>query len=267
MKCADGRYTDTAMKIRALNKAGIAFYSYDQLGHGFSEGGRFYIPNGDWTINRDDLVKFARFAASQHEPGTPVFLSGDSYGGCLAIHAAKIFQDEKDSSVALKGLLANCPAIHGDLPPLPVIYILRYGFAPFFPRWTPFFMPHPITAERIWKEPEARAYYTDPAEKRGLAGGGMKFCLGTALGLLLALQSVQEVVREFSVPFHINHGTEDHGVPITGSEYMVEVSQTPKEDKKLNRIEGGYHALFSEKDAPKYFESEMRFIEKIISKK
>ena len=95
----------------------------------------------------------------------------------------------------------------------------------------------------------------------------MKFCLGTALGLLLALQSVQEVIPEFLMPFHINHGTEDHGVPITGSEFMCEASQTPKEDKKLNRIEGGYHGLFSEKDAPKYVESEMRFIEKLISKK
>ena len=250
-----------------MTKAGIAFYAYDQLGHGFSEGGRFYIPNGDWTINRDDLVKFSRFVASQHEPGTPVFLSGDSYGGCLAIHAAKILQDETDKTIALKGVLANCPAIHGDLPPLLVTYALQYGLAPFFPRWTPFFMPHPITAERVWKEPEARAYFTDPVEMRGLDGGGMKFCLGTALGLLLALQSVQKVIPEFQVPFHINHGTEDHGVPISGSDFMVEASQTPKEDQVLNKIEGGYHGLFSEKDAPEYVDSEIRFIDKIISKK
>ena len=267
MKCkSDGRYTDYALRTRIMNKAGFAVYAHDQLGHGFSEGERFYIPKGDWKINRDDLVAFARLVASQHEPGTPVFLGGDSYGGCLAIHAAKVLQDNPQD-VTLAGILPNCPAIHGDLPPLPVIYTLRYGLAPFFPRWTPFFMPHPITADRCWKELEPRAYFTDQAEMRGLSQGGVPFCLGTALGLLLALQSVQtDVIPGVQVPFHINHGTEDHGVPITGSEFMVATAQTPKEDQVFNKIEGGYHGLFSELKAPEYLDSEVQFINKIISK-
>lgn len=268
MQCkSDGRYTDYALRSRGMNKAGIAVYAHDGLGHGFSEGQRFYIPDGDWTVNRDDLVKFARFVASKHDPGTPIFLSGDSYGGCLALHAAKVLQDDPQG-VTLTGLLVNCPAIHGDLPPLPVIYFLQYGLAPFFPTRTPFFMPHPITADRVWKEDEPRAFFTDQKEMRGLSTGGVKFCLGTALGMLLAMQSVQEdVIPAIQIPFHVNHGTDDHGVRISGSEFLVEKALTPKEDQVFNRVEGGYHGLFSELEAPSFLESELNFIEKVISKK
>ena len=61
MKCQDGRYTDFALRSRTYNAQNMACYAHDQLGHGFSEGTRMYIPNGRWTINRDDLVKFVEF--------------------------------------------------------------------------------------------------------------------------------------------------------------------------------------------------------------
>jgi len=264
IKSQGNRFTDHALRVREMTKAGYAVYAHDQLGHGFSEGRRMYIPNGKWTINRDDYVKFARFSAALHDAGTPVILSGDSYGGCLTLHAAKVLQDDPQD-VNMKGILLNCPAIHGDLPPLLVKWFLQYGLAPWFPTRTPFFMPHPITAERVWKEDEPRAYFCDPTEMRGLSEGGVKFCLGTALGLLLALESVQaDVIPEFVLPFHCNHGTKDEGVPVSGSEFLVEKSKTPKDMQFFNKIEGGYHALMSEKDAPKYLESEIKFIEKIL---
>ena len=264
MKLTEGRFTDFALKVRMMNEAGIAVYAFDALGHGFSEGERFYIPRGKWTINRDDYVKFARFVASQHY-GIPLFLSGDSYGGCLTVHAAKVLQDDP-GEVILGGMCLNCPAIHGELPPAPVTFILQYGFAPFFPRWTPFFMPHPITAERVWKLEEPRAYFTDTTEMHGLSQGGVPFCLGTALGLLLALRTVQKIIPDLTVPFHSNHGTEDHGVPVSGSEFLVAESKTPKDCQHFNKIEGGYHGLMSEPDAAKYVASEISFIEKMLSK-
>jgi hypothetical protein len=107
------------------------------------------------------------------------------------------------------------PAIIGDVPPKPVVWALRYGLAPFFPRWTPFFMPHPVSAERIWKELEPREYHAnDPSP---LNKGGEPFCLGTALGLLTATECVRnDVIPGITVPFTINHGDEDASVPIEG---------------------------------------------------
>ena len=169
---SDGRYTDMALRIRMMNAEGYAVYAHDQLGHGFSEGERFYIPN--WTINRDDLIRFVKLASNEHAEGTPIFLSGDSYGGCLAFHATHILYEAKQKDFL--GCALNCPAIEGDLPPLPILWFLRYILAPMFPTWTPFFMPHPITSERIWKEVEPRAYYSNPKNIHGLSRSGIVSC-------------------------------------------------------------------------------------------
>jgi hypothetical protein len=107
--------------------------------------------------------------------------------------------------------------------------------AKLFPTRTPFFMPHPVTSDRIWKEEEPRNYYDGGND--GLSLGGAKFKLGTALGLLEALESVrQDVIPGFTVPFMINHGTNDESVLIEGSIFLFENSATPAEDKVLNKV-------------------------------
>mmetsp|Transcript_13389 Transcript_13389/g.20761 ORF Transcript_13389/g.20761 Transcript_13389/m.20761 type:complete len:244 (+) Transcript_13389:87-818(+) len=155
-KKGNGQYTQVALRSRLYPKSGFALYVPDMLGHGFSEGKRFYVPN--WQVNRDDLVAFAKFVAKEH-PDVPMFLSGESYGGSLTLHAAHALllakQEEDDKKTNIQGIVLNCPAIVGDLPPLPVIWLLRYGLAPLFPLWTPSFMPHPVSAERIWKDEES----------------------------------------------------------------------------------------------------------------
>ncbi len=264
MQCKDGRYCDMALRIRMLNAKGYAVYAHDQLGHGFSEGHRFYIPNGDWRINRNDLVRFVKFVAAEHPVGTPLFLNGDSYGGCLAFHASHMLQT--NPALAPKGFLGcsiNCPAIDGDIPPWPVTFFLRYILAPLFPTWTPFFMPHPISPGRIWKEEEPRKYYTK--DTRGLSAGGVPFCLGTAVGLLGALECAQGLFTVFKAAFHINHGSEDAGVPFeNGSQKLYKLCKTPEDQKELKIIPGGYHGLFSQLDAEDLINNEIEWIEKRI---
>jgi len=264
MRCKDGRYLDMALRVRLLTARGIAVYAHDQLGHGFSEGTRFYIPDGDWTINRDDLASFARLAAAEHPAGTPLFLSGDSYGGCLAFHAAHVFQTASSdrAPAGFAGCLLNCPALDGDLPAWPVILLLRYVLKPLAPTWTPFFMPHPITAERIFKEEEPREFYT--GQEYGLTNSGQPFCLGTATGLLAAMQEAQALFPTFSLPFHINHGSDDDGVPFHGSQRLFNECQTPEGDKELHIVPDGYHALYSQRDAEDTARHEMEWIEKRI---
>lgn len=261
MKRSDGLYTNVALRARLCDEAGIALYCQDQLGHGFSEGRRFLIPGGDWTINRDDLANFAKFAASMHDDGTPLFVSGDSYGACLAIHVGRYLQDHPDEAPkGFRGLALNSPAIVGDLPPAPVVFLLQYCLAPFFPAWTPFFMPHPVSAERIWKDEEARAYHSDDDQSYGLSRGGKPFCLGTAVGLLKALEAVREIIPGLTVPFCINHGDEDLGVPLAGSEYMMMHAKTDKKDKTLNVVKGGYHDLYSGADAKELMSEQIEWI-------
>ncbi len=140
-------------------------------------------------------------------------------------------------------------AIIGDLPPSPVLAVLK-GLALVIPRSTPFFMPHVVSPERIWSNPKVREAFTSPRRKEMyLSAGGKKFCLGTALGLLNALDNLREVVIPgLSVPFYVAHGTKDYGVPLAGTEYLLEHSTTSEDDKCVRIIEGAYHSLLCEDD-------------------
>lgn len=263
MKIGD-RYSDQALRIRLMAEEGIAVYSFDALGHGFSEGTRFYVPDAQWQVNRDDLVQCCLMASKDYE-NVPLFVSGDSYGGCLAFHAAHYLQEHPEERPAnFIGCTLNCPALDADLPPKLVEWFLRYGLAPFFPEWTPFFMPHPITAERIWRDPEALAYFSDNEKMHGLSRGGQPFCLGTALGCLLALKEGQELSHSFRLPFHISHGDEDHGVLLSGSQHLYDNCQTPDGKKSLNVIAGGYHGMFSQTDGKDILAHEIQWMKEMM---
>lgn len=244
----DGELYKHAMLAKHIPEAGYILYSLDMLGHGYSEGERFYIPESDWTINRDDFQSFATFAVGREDPELPFFLMGESYGGTLSLHVSRQWMDAPDSAPQnFRGICILAPAIVGDLPPPSVLAVLK-GLAYVFPRSTPFFMPTTVGPERIWSNPIVRETFTAPRRKEMcLSGGGKKFCLGTALGLLNATDNLREtVIPGFSVPFYVAHGTKDYGVKVEGTEYLVEHSSTAEGDRCVNIVEDGYHCLLSE---------------------
>eukprot|EP00555_Chaetoceros_dichaeta_P005000 CAMPEP_0198261262 /NCGR_PEP_ID=MMETSP1447-20131203/10014_1 /TAXON_ID=420782 /ORGANISM="Chaetoceros dichaeta, Strain CCMP1751" /LENGTH=351 /DNA_ID=CAMNT_0043949117 /DNA_START=75 /DNA_END=1130 /DNA_ORIENTATION=- len=256
--------------VSIMKENGFALYVPDMIGHGFSEGCRFYIPRGKWSINRDGLAEFAKFASSEHEKGTPLFLSGESYGGCLSIHVARMWQDNPDQAPpGFGGIWLTAPAIISDLPPKPVVFILRYFFAALFPRWSPFFMPHTVSPDRIWKDEKVRARNTSKRSiSMGLHSGGSQFRLGTAVGLLLALEEVRKsAIPGLTVPFAVAHGTDDYCVPIAGTDFLLEHATTPEDDRGVRRVEGGYHDLFSEDTKVETMMFFMNWMNGIISKK
>lgn len=133
----DGRKLNTALLSDECLKKGYALYTLDMRGHGFSEGDRFYVP--DYRINRDDLDGFARFAASEHDEDTPLFLMGESYGACLALHVTSLWQSDRGPK-GLTGTVVQAPAVIGELPDPVTVFVLRRCLAPLFPKWVPFFM-------------------------------------------------------------------------------------------------------------------------------
>eukprot|EP00980_Cylindrotheca_fusiformis_P008242 scaffold1736_cov127-Cylindrotheca_fusiformis.AAC.56 len=237
----DGQKLGMALVSEAFLKHGIALYSFDAYGHGFSEGKRFWIPK-TWENNLKDCIVFAKMASEKH-PDPPLFIIGESYGGCLAIHTARHFQDHEEECPKFDSLLLSAPAIEADLPPFPVFQVLKYGLAPLFPTRTPFFMPNPVTADRVWRNKEVLARFTDPDYKKfGLDARGSKMRLGTALGCVLAVEAAKDkAIPGFKVPFCIFHGTADASVKIEGSQYMFKTASTPEGDKELHAIEGSFH--------------------------
>lgn len=250
----NGELFKVACMVKSIRESGYILYSLDMLGHGFSEGERFYIPKADWTLNRDDLADFAQYASSEYTT-LPLFLLAESYGACLSIHVARQWMDAPDDAPSsFKGICLLAPAIIVDLPPKLVLDFLIF-LAGIIPTSTPFFMPNPISADRIWNNEEvAKEFSSEKRKEMQLSAGGLKLCLGTALGVVNAMEKVrEEAIQGLSVPFYVGHGTNDFGVPIAGTEYLLEHSATPEDDRCVNIVEGGYHDLLS---------SEMR--EKVI---
>ena len=242
----NGRKVAGAYVAEELVRAGYAFYSLDAYGHGFSEGLRFYVQ--DWKHNRDDFEHLAQMVAKEHGDETPLFLMGDSYGGCLTLHVAGLWEDKARAPSSYKGIVLTAPAIVSDLPPKPVVWFLRYLMAPLFPTRTPFFMPNPVSADRIWSDPEVLAAFTNQrAMETTMEGGGRAFRLGTAVNLLRALEDVrQNVVPKLNVPFCVCHGKADKAVLVEGTEYLVRHAQTPETDQAVLLHEKAYHDIFSE---------------------
>lgn len=239
-----------AQLAKSVTEAGYIMYSLDMLGHGFSEGTRFYVPNSDWTVNRDDFKSFALFASKEEKPGLPFFIAGESYGGCLTIHISRQWMDEPESGPSnFKGMCLLAPAIIVDVPPQPVVLFLT-SLAYLFPTWTPFFMPNTVSPERIWRNEKVRNELTsDRRREMAIAGGGRPLCLGTALGVLRSVVNVEkEVIPALTSPFFVAHGTMDIGVPVGGTQYLADKAKTPKKDQCVRIIEGGFHDLLSEDD-------------------
>jgi acylglycerol lipase len=263
----DGRKLNFALFVEYLvNQQGYALYTFDMLGHGYSEGvPRFYVP--DWKNNRDDLENFTRMAAAEHA-SLPVFIIGESYGGCLALHVAKELQEKPLIPNNFGGLLLLAPAIIGDLPPAPVTFVLRYILAPIFPKSTPFFMPNPGSADRIWKDKDVLAQILDKRYvEMGLEDSGQPITLGTAVQMLNALDEVREVtIPALNTPFCVLHGTQDFAVPIEGTDFLTDTCLTNKDDRVIHYIEGGYHCLPADPAAEEVMEHMIAYIKDRMSK-
>ncbi len=106
----NGELFKVACMVKSIREAGYILYSLDMLGHGFSEGERFYIPNADWTKNRDDLAAFAQHV-SREDSTLPLFLLAESYGACLSIHVARKWMDAapEDAPTNFKGMCLLAP--------------------------------------------------------------------------------------------------------------------------------------------------------------
>jgi alpha-beta hydrolase superfamily lysophospholipase len=255
------RKLNLALVAERCLQANIVLYAADMYGHGYSEGTRFLIPKGGWRNNLNDLKQMVQIARDEN-PNLPFFLMGESYGGTLSVLAAHEYQRGKEPN--FQGIVLTGPAIHGDVPPAPVLFVLRRLLAPLFPKWRPFFMPNPVSADRIWRDPQVLALHAEPMRAK-IDGSGIAFRLGTATGLLGALETACASIRtDFTVPFCIAHGTSDYGVPLSGSEFMYETAASSK--KVLHKMNAAYHDLLGDPCAEEAMQYFTEFIEQQLEK-
>lgn len=244
----DGRPLDVALIVDTFLAKGFAVYAKDQYGHGLSEGKRFYIPSYKDLLA--DCVGFANLAAGKHSSDIPLFLMGESFGGCQTILTAKYFQDHPEEAPNnFDSSLLVCPAIEGDIPPFPIKQLLMYVLAPLFSTKT-YFMPNNVGPERIWKDKAVQDLYDNPEKiKMGLGAVGKTLQLGTGVAMLRAMEDVKSSIPEFKTPFCTVHGDQDVAVPIAGSKLLFGDSATPSEEKELHTITDAFHGILCDPKA------------------
>jgi alpha-beta hydrolase superfamily lysophospholipase len=178
---------------------GCAVHSYDQRGHGRSDGPRRHIESFDEYL--DDLDRFLERVAGEH-PDLPLFLVGHSMGGLVAAaHACE--RSTRAAAIVLSGPALRLP---DDFSPLRLraVRLLRR----LAPRVA---MKSGIDPDGLSRDPEVvRNYLEDP-----LVDTRMTF--SHAASLLEALQRTAATASRVRAPMLLLHGADDPICPVEGS--------------------------------------------------
>jgi len=246
--CNRDGVTDSAGKLcgdcgfaKACLQRDFALCQLDAQGHGWSEGPRFNL-EAQYLPYIDDLEDFAS-KVKELLPPVPLLLAGESWGGANVLHLSCRWQRNPSTAPARwQGTLLFSPAVEGKLPPAPVVFTLRHCCAPCCPDSRPFFMPHPVHADSIWRDEKVKARATSDEDTMG--GGGMPFKLGTATALLKEIEDLAPMIPEISFPFAVVASVNDVAIDTAGSENLFKNSKTSAADKASTLDENKFQEAF-----------------------
>ena len=240
-------------------RRGFNFYSFDMEGHGFSQGERIFIR--DWKSYMADAEQFLDLVKRRSPKGTPYFLMGESFGGALSVALGAKLWGINDKNINVfkdfKGVLLIAPAISVDMPSPVIVFILRYLLAPLMPKSTPFFMPQPLSASKIWEDKSIADWCL---EEDTLGNGREKLKLGTAFQVVLLMEYVQNLIKagKVSFPWAVVQADNDLITPIEGANLLLNFSipyievtknKLKKNANKMLTIKAGYHDLLTSKQS------------------
>lgn len=247
-----------------IGKQNVACLSYDQVGHGYSDGLRALLATPEEYVR--DIILFIRLVLGKEDQNStdlgippkmlrsfqniPFYLMGESMGGGLAILASLRIQEQfKDGEAAndfstYAGTILVAPAIVGNPPPAPVVWLLEKTLVKWCPEaCIPDFLETVHLPELTWTEEESRLrVLSDHIDNGGLSWGkNMRYQSG--FNLIKLTSELQSRLSEIEFPFLIIHDEADQIVLFDGSKRMKEESQTKEEDKTLQVLQGSAHDL------------------------
>lgn len=219
-----GRYEVLA---QTLNGWGFAVRSYDQYGHGDSDGIRGGLPHPNRLL--DDLADLVESARVRH-PGVPVVLLGHSMGGLVA--ASFVAR----TLLAVDGLILSSPALATRLSPVQkLLMALVPRIAPNLtvgngldPAW----LSHD---ERV-----VQAYRNDPRVHDRISGRLARFIADE--GMLVRMRA-----PAWKVPTLLMYAGQDRMVDPVGSQAFA--SAAPREFVQARCFEPLYHEILNERDS------------------
>jgi len=218
-----GRYGWLA---NSLTAEGIAFYGFDQRGHGRSGGCRGDVRSfGDYL---DDLAAFER-EVRKREPSMPLFLMGHSLGAIVAVLYAFDHQSKLAGLIAASGAfqLASEP---GRVP-LAAARLLS-SFAPCLTRG------NGLKPEELSGDPDViAAFRADPLI-------GHKVTVRWVTEFFDNYKQAICRAAELHLPLLVLHGRADRIARVDGSEAFFNAAGSS--DKTLHIYPGLHHELYNE---------------------
>ena len=234
------RYTSSV--IPTLNEHHLAVVSYDQFGHGKTQGKKGHNPGYTYLL---DCLALVTEKTAELYPGQPLFLYGHSMGGNVVINYVL------KRSHPFKGVVATSP-------------LLRLAFQP--PQWKlragkimqklapSITLPSELDATAISRDPdEVQKYIDDPLVHD-------KISANYSLAVFEAGEWAIANADKLNTPALIVHGTGDQ---ITSHEASKEFVQNSDKMAEIELIEDGYHELHNDLEKEAVLEFILTWIEKI----
>lgn len=231
-----GRYAHVA---RVFNENHFHVFSYDQRGHGKSEGPRGYTSSGEQLMF--DIVKAIHVAKETFGADLPVFLYGHSLGALEVLYFGTTIQED------LKGIIATSPPLDLSNTPKSKITLAKI-MNPILPKLT---MPNGLDTNALSHDTAVvEAYKADP-----LVHDQISVRLGYFM--ITGAEKVLAAAPTWHYPLLIMHGTEDRLCGIKGTDALFETMQG---DITYKRWEGLYHETHNEPEKEEVIEAMVDWI-------
>ena len=218
-----GRYASFASHF---TDRGFAVFSFDQRGHGKSEGFPGYVNRFSDYLN--DLELFYNVFNDEYK-NAKTYLVGHSVGGLIATAYAHKHQD------SFSGLILSGATIKpgSSLSPAKITIARMLSFL------LPKLGVDTIDTTAVSRDQKVvNTYANDPLVYHG------KISARLGAELIGAMQRLTEQVSEIKLPALIMHGTCDHLSDPEGSRLLYD--KIGSDDKTLKEYDGFFHEIFNE---------------------
>lgn len=217
------RYQNLA---ESLVNQGYAIYTYDQRGHGKSEGQRGFI--NDWSEYREDFITFLVWVR-EREPNLPLFAYGHSMGALVILDYLL-----NDDNRIIGSILSGTP-LETSKSASPLLIITAQILSRFLPTFS---LPTPINPAQLSCDARVvQSYQDDPTVFKILtARWGTEY--------LKTQKFVYQHAESIVSPVFIIHGGEDKLCDPQGSQDLYH--RISSKDKLIKIYPAYFHEIHNE---------------------